>query len=74
MGLECKLSDQFKLQEVQHARVVAHVQLLSRTICYLRGQFSGAVPLARQQKLGEAVRALMAEKQELSLKLAQVNF
>ena len=72
--LENKLSDQLKLQDSQHKRVTAHVQLLSRTICYLRAQFSGAVPLQRQQRLGEAVRALIIEKQTLNKKLVQVTF
>ena len=70
--LETKLADQLKLQDLQHKKVVSHVQLLSRTICYLRGQYSGAVPLQRQQRLGEAFRALVVEKQDLSSRLAQV--
>ncbi|XP_063679304.1 centrosomal protein of 290 kDa-like [Bolinopsis microptera] len=71
--LETKLADQLKLQDLQHKKVVSHVQLLSRTICYLRGQYSGAVPLQRQQRLGEAVRALILEKQDLSSKLVQAE-
>ena len=70
--MEAKLADHSKLQDLQHKKVVSHVQLLSRTICYLRGQYTGAVPLQRQQRLGEAVRALINEKKDLSLKLAQV--
>lgn len=71
--MEAKLADQSQIQDLQHKKVVSHVHLLSRTICYLRAQYTGAVPLQRQQRLGEAVRALITEKRELTAKLTQVN-
>ena len=72
--LENKLSDQLKLEDLHHAKAAAHVQLLARTVCYLRAQFSGTVPLQRQQRLSEAVRALVAEKQELNKRVVQVSW
>ena len=73
LALERKLADRSNIEDLRQNKIVSHVQLMSRTICYLKGQFAGATPLHRQDRMAEAVRGLIKEKHDLATKLDEVR-
>eukprot|EP00116_Pleurobrachia_bachei_P000801 sb/3461063/ len=73
LALERKVADRSNIEELRQNKIVSHVQLMSRTICYLKGQFAGATPLHRQDRMAEAVRGLISEKHNLATKLDEVR-
>ena len=73
MALERKFADRSNIEELRQNKIISHVQLMSRTICYLKGQFAGATPLHRQDRMAEAVRGLISERHDVATKLDEVR-